>query len=125
MYGVPPVVLVDWKVRLPGPVMFEVMVFELFAEEMTAPDAKWIVPPERVMSPDPEPKVMLPELTVPEMLTVPAPSPVPVPKLVGFAVVVMVENVPAPPVLLVFQNASTPHVPPAVPKPAVVPSVSQ
>ena len=104
----------------------------LAAEEPMSP-ARVILPPERVILPEALPKVMPAELTLPEMVIVPAARPfVEVPKFRASAVVVVVvperavppvESVLQPWVALFVVGAA--QVPPAVPKPAVPLFVSQ
>ena len=100
---------------------------------MVEGDAKpMAVPPEMIIPPEPEANVMSPEDTLPLTVTVPAASPVaPLPKLRASVVAVVtlpgsvapVESVLHPCELLPVVGAA--HVPPAVPKPAVPPLLSQ
>ena len=88
-----------------------------------------ILPPERVMLPEALPKVMPAELTLPETVMVPAARPsVEVPKFSASEVVVVMEapgvDTPVASVLHWLTVGAT-HVPPAVPKPAVLLLVSQ
>ena len=96
--------------------------------------ASVILPPERVMLPEALPKVMVPELTLPDTVIVPAARPSgEVPKFSPSEVVVVMEApfTFAVPLALVDQPydafcvVGAAHVPPAVPKPAVVSLVSQ
>ena len=88
-----------------------------------------LVPPDRTIAPEPDAKVMLPELSTPETLMVPAPSTVaPLPKLTRSVVaVVMLAPGAAAPVPSVFHwlSVGSAHMPPAVPKPELAASLSQ
>ncbi len=95
--------------------------------------ANVMLPPERVIFPDTDPNVIPAELTFPDTVIVPSARPaVPVPKFRASEVVVVVvpESV-AVPVALVLQPwvasfvVGAAQVPPAVPKPAVEPLLSQ
>ena len=107
------------------------MVSELLLTVMTAVAGKVRdVPPERTIAPDPEAKVMLLELNVPLNVTVPAPRPVaPLPKLIGSDVVVLMLPGMDEPVASVVHPGIGPgvgaaQVPPAVPNPGVLESLS-
>ena len=110
-----------------------VCVLPALAPEDRILPASVMLPPERVMLPEAAPKVMAPELTLPETVIVPAARPtVEVPKFSASEVVVVfdpdITAVPAedwlqPWVALFVVGAA--HVPPAVPKPAVLLLVSQ
>ena len=88
---------------------------------------KVMLPPERVIFPDIDPKVIAPELTLPETVIVPAARPAePVPKFSVSPVVVLVvpdmTSVPAEEVLQPWVASfvvGAAQVPCAVPKPAV------
>ena len=92
-----------------------------------------MVPPERVMFPEAEPKVREFAFTVPETAIVPSERPAePVPKFrASEVVVVVVLEGSVAPVASVLQPwvelfvVGAAHVPPAVPKPAVAPLLSQ
>ena len=93
---------------------------------------KVIFPPESSIFPDADPKVIAPELTLPDTVIVPEARPVVVPKFRASEVVVVVvpESV-AVPVALVLQPwvelfvVGATQVPPAVPNPAVESLLSQ
>ena len=91
--------------------------------------ARLMVPPESSTAPEALSKVRVLASTVPETVTVPVASPsVAVPKFNASVVrVVMLASGVATPVASVLHwlTVGAVHVPPAVPKPAVVPSLSQ
>lgn len=116
-------------VRLEAPTKFVEMVSVALLTVMV--DAAAIVsevPPETTIAPDPDAKIIVPKAWPdPETDTVPAARPVaPLPKLTSSVVAVgEVKAGAGLPVPLVFQLVLVPHVPPAVPKPAVTPLLSQ
>ena len=130
------------RIRVPVPALDNPLVPVM--TEPTVPDVLFTVkepvvlpmasvPPERVIAPEADPKVRLAVLTVPLTVMVPVASPrVEVPKFRASAVaVVMLAPVAATPVESVLQPCvaspvvGAAQVPPAVPKPAVVPLSSQ
>ncbi len=135
-------VLVAESVRAPVPFLVrpeepasteEIVSLVLFTVIVGVVPPRVIVPPERVMFPEADPKVREFAFTVPETVIVPAARPSEaVPKFkesVELVVVVPegsvlpVESVLQPWVALFVVGAA--HVPPAVPKPAVPPLLSQ
>ena len=125
---------VPFLVRPAVPASTEVMASEvLFTVIVGVVPPRVIVPPERVMFPEAEPKVSEFAFTVPETVIVPAARPAePVPKFKAseVEVVVVLEGSVAP-VASVLQPwvellvVGAAHVPVAVPKPAVPPLLSQ
>ena len=125
---------VPFLVRPAVPASTEVMASEvLFTVIVGVVPPRVIVPPERVMFPEAEPKVSEFAFTVPETVTVPAARPAePVPncKASEVAVVVVLEGSVAPvasplqPWVELFVVGAA-HVPEAVPKPVVEPLLSQ
>ncbi len=116
-----------------APARMEEIVSEELFTVITDALPRLMVPPDRLIAPEAEPKVKLPALTVPETVIVPAPRAAEeVPKFKSSEVVVLVVPVmvfvPADEVdhpwveLFVVGSA---HVPVAVPKPEVEPLPSQ
>ena len=125
---------VPFLVRPAVPASTEVMASEvLFTVIVGVVPPRVIVPPERVMFPEAEPKVSEFAFTVPETVIVPAARPAePVPKFKASAVVVfVVPDMTLTPVAEVLQPwvelfvVGAAQVPPAVPKPDVESFVSQ
>ena len=121
-------------VRPAEPASTEVMFpEELFTVIVGVAPPRAIVPPERVMFPEAEPKVSEFAFTVPETVIVPAARPAePVPKFrASVAFVVVVPEGSVAPVASVLQPwvelfvVGAAQVPPAVPTPAVPPLLSQ
>lgn len=115
-----------------APPMTELMVWVALLTVIVCASKLVRVPPETTTAPEPEAKVMLPALTVPETVMVPAPRPViPLPKKTRSVVAVVTSAGSNSPVVLVVQPCvaspvvGTVQVPVAVPKPAVAPSESQ
>lgn len=113
---------------VPAPERAELMVLVLPPLLMVAAAPRLMVPVERIMLPELSSKVMLPASTVPVTVMVPAARPsAPVPKFTVFEVVLarVPETASVPAADELQRVAVDVHVPPAVPKPAVVLLLSQ